>query len=504
MAAPVLTSVAMSRNLVACGTEHGRVHIFDTRTGNVVQVLGAHAGHGADGVWGVWLVDGEGDPAEDSTPEAKAASEGPGPSEVPQSPSTYDGPSSRGGDWLEDMAEDEEEDEPLPRLTHIRNTSASTPPLDARALYYQRAAYRDSRTTHCTPQFAAGGPLVISVGTGRAVKIWDIRSGRCIRMLPGHTSTVRAVVMLPCTCGTRARFGTDSTSNYGAAPHVLLTASRDGTLRTFDLRVGRARAVLAGHSGAVRCIDADLDVQGGVRCVSGGADGAVRVTVATLAPLRTLHGHHSQIYALAYCGARGIIASGGADTTIRVWDAENGTCLALLQGHTALVCQLSLSPPPPFPSPSKSEDIHPLFLASGGAEGRVMLFSLAGMDRPVSGASTPSCAASILARIPAHDQSITALQVDWRWGVIFTGGADGAARVWDVRRRSSGSHTPVPVTPISGPAYSYARELSSPARVVWKVVVDPRTRETMVVLCQRNGRSIVEVWRMGASNGDAQ
>ena len=97
-------------------------------------------------------------------------------------------------------------------------------------------------------------------------------------MLPGHTSTVRAVVMLPCTCGIRARSGTDSTSNYGAAPHVLLTASRDGTLRTFDLRVGRARAVLAGHSGAVRCIDADLDVQGGVRCVSGGADGAVRVS----------------------------------------------------------------------------------------------------------------------------------------------------------------------------------------------------------------------------------
>ncbi|KAI5833296.1 WD40 repeat-like protein [Schizophyllum commune Tattone D] len=561
MAAPVLTSVAMSRNLVACGTEHGRVHIFDTRTGDVVQVLGAHAGHGADGVWGIWLIDGKGGPAEGSMAEAKAASEGPGPSAVPQSPSTYDGPSSRGGDWLEDMVEDEEEDEPPPRLTHVRNTSASTPPIDAQALYHQRAAYHDSRTTHCTPQFAAGGPLVISVGTGRAVKIWDVRSGRCIRMLPGHASTVRAVVMLPCTCGTRARSGTDSTSTYGAAPHVLLTASRDGTLRTFDMRVGRARAVLAGHSGAVRCIDADLDVQGGVRCVSGGADGAVRVwaplahppsgAVATLAPLRTLHGHHSQIYALAYCGARGIIASGGADTTIRVWDAENGTCLALLQGHTALVCQLSLSPPPPFHSPPKSEDIHPLFLASGGAEGRVMLFSLAGMDRPVSGASTPSCAASILARIPAHDQSITALQVDWRWGVIFTGGADGAARVWDVRRalgvgdrtsdyrdrgivpgdfsdpeeeeliedltggrpaqlqvrttgRSSGAHTPVPVTPISGPAYSYARELSSPARVVWKVVVNPRTRETMVVLCQRNGRSIVEVWRMGASKGDAQ
>ena len=110
MAAPVLTSVAMSRNLVACGTEHGRVHVFDTSTGDVVQVLGAHAGHGADGVWGIWLIDGKGGPAEGSMAEAKAASEGPGPSAVPQSPSTYDGPSSRGGDWLEDMVEDEEED----------------------------------------------------------------------------------------------------------------------------------------------------------------------------------------------------------------------------------------------------------------------------------------------------------------------------------------------------------------------------------------------------------
>ncbi|TRM60568.1 WD40-repeat-containing domain protein, partial [Schizophyllum amplum] len=404
--------------------------------------------------------------------------------------------------------------------------------IDPKALHRQRTAYRVARTTRSTPRFAPGGPLVIAVGCGRAVKVWDVESGRCIRTLPGHTSTVRAVLMLPCTCGRSKLWYRTSRSP---------TASRDGTLRTFDLRVGRARAVLANHTGPVRCIDADIDARGAVRCVSGGADGVVRIwaplahppsgAAATLAPLRSLHGHHSQIYALAYCGARGIIASGGADTTIRVWNADDG--------------------PPLLDGKLVDAELDEPLLTSGGADGRIMLFSLAGLKgKPPrnasapsstgpssSGSTTPSVSAPItLARIPAHDQSVTALQVDWRWGIIFSSGADGAARVWDVRRAlgvgrrdagaaasreiadaeeqgllepiperhgSTGRLGPVSVyhrapTPSYGPsAYTYARELTAPARAVWKVVADPANRSTLVVLCLRNGRSVVEVWKMG-------
>lgn len=158
---------------------------------------------------------------------------------------------------------------------------------------------------------------------------------------------------------------------------------------------------------------------------------------------------------MAFDGVR--VVSGGLDTTIRVWDASTGICIALLQGHTALICQLQIS-------------ASSLVLATGGSDGRVILFCLETF-RP-------------LRRIAAHDASVTALQFDDDF--LVTGGNDGRVRLWDVKTGS------------------FVREMSEGSESVWKVGFgggDARIgqgcgREVLGIMCKRNGKTAVEIWSL--------
>ena len=119
-------------------------------------------------------------------------------------------------------------------------------------------------------------------------------------------------------------------------------------------------------------------------------------------------------------------------------------CLALLQGHTALVCQLQLSP---------------TILATGGSDGRVITFSLKTY--------------SVLHRIAAHDSSVTSLQFDNNF--LVTGGNDGRVRLFETQTGA------------------YVRELSDSSESVWKVAYG---KESCAIMCKRAGHTVMEVWSM--------
>ena len=53
--------------------------------------------------------------------------------------------------------------------------------------------------------------------------------------------------------------------------------------------------------------------------------------------------HSSQVWSLVYTPDGRLIISGGADGTVRVWDAATGEKLASLSGHGAAVRSVALS-----------------------------------------------------------------------------------------------------------------------------------------------------------------
>ncbi|KAJ6155367.1 F-box and WD repeat-containing protein [Penicillium chermesinum] len=227
----------------------------------------------------------------------------------------------------------------------------------------------------------------------------------------GHTSTVRCLKM--------------------SDRHTAISGSRDTTLRIWDLASGTCRNVLVGHQASVRCLAIhgdllrhhcpDMEHTPG-RC------------------LRTLSGHFSQIYAIAFDGRR--IATGSLDTSVRIWDPQSGQCHAILQGHTSLVGQLQM----------RGDT-----LVTGGSDGSVRVWSLTKMA-PIH-------------RLAAHDNSVTSLQFDNTR--IVSGGSDGRVKVWSLQTGQ------------------LLRELSTPAEAVWRVAFE---EEKAVIMASRSGRTVMEVW----------
>ncbi|KZO92832.1 WD40 repeat-like protein [Calocera viscosa TUFC12733] len=260
------------------------------------------------------------------------------------------------------------------------------------------------------------GPVVVSGGCDRDVRVWDVESGECKHVLAGHSSTIRCLKLLHDR-------------------PIAVTGSRDGTLRVWDVERGESMHILAGHQHSVRC----LEVWGNL-VVSGSYDCTARLwNVDTGECLQIYRGHFHQIYAIAFDGVR--VVTGSLDSTVRVWQARNADSVQMLTGHTSLVGQLQLT------------STH---LATGGSDGRVMLYSLPSL--------TP------LHRLLAHDNSVTCLQIDHRF--LVSGGNDGRVKLYDLKTGT------------------LVRELTEPCEAIWRVSFG---RERCVVLCKRDGRTVMEV-----------
>jgi WD40 repeat protein len=83
----------------------------------------------------------------------------------------------------------------------------------------------------------------------------------------------------------------------------------------------------------------------GTRIVSGSNDQTVRVWDADSGTeLRTLKGHTSLVQSVGFSPDGTRIVSGSDDETVRVWDADSGSELRTLEGHTNWVHSVAFSP----------------------------------------------------------------------------------------------------------------------------------------------------------------
>jgi WD40 repeat protein len=94
------------------------------------------------------------------------------------------------------------------------------------------------------------------------------------------------------------------------------------------------------HAGPVSCVDMRADGT----LASGGYDTTVRLWSASGRPERALHGHRALVNGVRFSPDGARVASASSDRTARIFDAASGACLALLEGHRDDVNAVAWSP----------------------------------------------------------------------------------------------------------------------------------------------------------------
>ncbi|KAK9461368.1 WD40-repeat-containing domain protein [Lipomyces oligophaga] len=228
------------------------------------------------------------------------------------------------------------------------------------------------------------------------VVLTSMDDGRRIKKIDGDSESVTTLALSP-----DGRF--------------LVVCSRSLQMKIYELNLPEVRLVksIKAHEGPVIVLSIDST---STLVASGGADGVVKVwDLAGGFNTHTLRGHTGVISALRIFGQRGstkwVLASGSDDTQVRIWDLVKRKCTAVLEdgGHVSVVRGLDFN-------------VDGSLLISGGR------------DKVINVWSTKNY--KLLNTILAFESLETVgflargILTDSQSQVIFSGGERGLVRLW--------------------------------------------------------------------------
>jgi WD40 repeat protein len=211
----------------------------------------------------------------------------------------------------------------------IRQRAGRVAEAIARRCFGEVRRFEGSGNGVSSVAFSPDGRLAVSGGgdpdgNDPTVRLWDVKTGKEVRRLEGHTAKVWGVAFSP----------TD--------PQRVLSCSEDKTVRLWNAETGEELKRLEGHERGVLAAVFSAD---GKRALSCGWDKTVRLwDLESGKELKRLEGHADTIRAVAISPDGRLALSGSFDTSVRLWDLKSGQTLKTLKGHTDMVHGVAFLP----------------------------------------------------------------------------------------------------------------------------------------------------------------
>ncbi|XP_050908151.1 uncharacterized protein LOC127121751 [Lathyrus oleraceus] len=220
---------------------------------------------------------------------------------------------------------------------------------------------REVRDVHVT----SDDSKLCSCGGDRQVFYWDVATGRVIRKFRGHDGEVNGVKFneyssVVVSAGYDQSLRTWDCRSHSTEPiqvidtfadsvmSVCLTKTEiigrsvDGTVRTFDIRIGREISDSFGQS--VNCISKSND---GNCILAGCLDSTVRLLDRTTGELlQEYKGHTIQSYKLDCCltNTDAHVTGGSEDGFVYFWDLVDASVVSKFRAHASVVTSVSYHP----------------------------------------------------------------------------------------------------------------------------------------------------------------
>jgi WD40 repeat protein len=290
------------------------------------------------------------------------------------------------------------------------------------------ACFRGHSSMVMSIAFSADGKTLASGGMDRSIKHWDVASKACARTWSGYKNIIWSTSFSPEDNLTIASSSLDGiiriwqvaherciqTMKHPAEVHAI-TFSPNGrllvsgnlntssTLKVWDVQSGACLMTIPAHIGKVNSVCFHPD---GSLIASGGDDKNVHIfDLAHQHIDKILSGHTAVIWSIAFSQDGKLLASGSFDQTIRIWDLSSGQCLHVLRGHTNALTTIVFHPFLPF-------------IATASSDAMVKLWSL----------ETGECNRTL----SVHHNVVMGIAFSPNGQTFATGSYDKTIRIWDV------------------------------------------------------------------------
>lgn len=237
-----------------------------------------------------------------------------------------------------------------------------------------------------------GEALILTGSKDNTVRLWEANNGQCIGVGAGHMGAVGAVAF------------SKKHRNF------FISGSSDRTLKVWNLDGPsndvvnnlKAKAVVAAHDKDINSVA--VAPNDSLVC-SGSQDRTACVwRLPDLVLVVTLKGHKRGIWSVEFSPVDQCVITASGDKTIKIWAISDGSCLKTFEGHTSSVYRASFI-------------TRGTQFVSCGADGLVKLWTV----------KSNEC----IATFDQHEDKVWALAVGKETEMLATGGSDAVVNLWN-------------------------------------------------------------------------